>query len=113
VSGELLRDHPDLVEEYLATLVGAGRWAATHPDAARRAIAIETGSAEHWLDEGTAPDISARLTISLDPDLIEALTVRKDFLLRHGFIRADIDLAAWIDPRPLERVLARSAAIAA
>jgi ABC-type nitrate/sulfonate/bicarbonate transport system substrate-binding protein len=112
VSGALLREHPDLVDDYLATLVRAGIWAAAHPDQARRAIALETGSAEHWLDEGTASDIAERLAISLDPPLIAALAVRKDFLLRHGFIRNDVDIAAWIDPRPLERVLARLAAAA-
>jgi ABC-type nitrate/sulfonate/bicarbonate transport system substrate-binding protein len=109
VSGGLLREHPDVVDDYLATLVRAGEWAAAHPDAARRAIALETGSAEHWLDEGTVPDIAARLSISLDAPLVDALTVRKDFLRRHGFIANDVDIAAWIDPRPLERVRARFA----
>jgi ABC-type nitrate/sulfonate/bicarbonate transport system substrate-binding protein len=113
VSGALLRDHPDLVDDYLATLLRAGAWAAEHADATRRAIALETASSEQWLDEGTAPDIARQLTISLDPSLVEALTTRKDFLLRHGFIRSDVDIPAWIDPRPLERVRARHASAAA
>lgn len=113
VSGGLLREHPDLVDDYLATLVRAADWASRNQDAARRAIARETGSAEHWLDEGTAPDIAARLSISLDAPLVQALTVRKDFLLKHGFIAGDVDIGGWIDPRPLERVRARVLAHAA
>jgi ABC-type nitrate/sulfonate/bicarbonate transport system substrate-binding protein len=113
VSGQLLRDHPDIVDEYLATLVRAADWAAEHPDATRRALAIETGSAEYWLDEGTAPDIASRLAISLEEPLIAALTVRKDFLLQYGFIRNDFDVREWVDPRPLERVRRRARSLAA
>lgn len=113
VSGALLREHPDLVDDYLAALVRAADWAARNQDAARRAIALETGSAEHWLDEGTAPDIAGRLAISLAPELVAALTVRKDFLRTHGFIANDVDIAGWIDPGPLARVQARFAARAA
>lgn len=113
VSGQLLRDHPDLVDNYLETLVRAGDWAAQNPDATRRALAIETGSAEYWLDEGTSPDIASRLGISLDAELVNALEVRKDFLLRFGFITNDFDVRAWVDARPLERVRARTEARAA
>jgi len=113
VSGGLLRDHPDLVDDYLATLVRAADWAVQNPDQTRRALAIETGSAEYWLDEGTAPDIASRLAISLDEALVGALSNRKDFLLRHGFIGNDFDVRGWIDPRPLQRVRARTQSLAA
>lgn len=108
VSGRLLREHPDIVERYVAQLVRAADWAAHNEDAVRRKTAIETGTAEFWLDQGVGVDISKRLTLSLDDELISALESRKSFLLEHGFIRSDFDVRAWIDPRPLENARTRA-----
>jgi len=107
VSGRLLREHPDLVERYVAQLVRAADWASQNEDAARRAIAIETGSAEYWLDEGCKPDVTKRLGMSLDENLVKALEVRKNFLLEFGFLRRDFDIREWIDPRPLQNAMRR------
>ena len=41
------------------------------------------------------------LSPSLEPRLVEALTVRKDFLFKHGFIKKDFSVHDWIDPAPL------------
>jgi ABC-type nitrate/sulfonate/bicarbonate transport system substrate-binding protein len=95
VSGGLLREHPDLVARYVAQLERAAAWAREHPDEARRAVAIETGSAEYWLDEGTGAQTFAHLDMSFDPDLLQALDVRKNFLLERGFIKHDFDVFAW------------------
>lgn len=108
VSGRLLRDHPNIVERYVAQLIRAADWSAHNADAVRRATAIETGTAEFWLDQGVGPDISKRLTLSLDDKLISALESRKMFLLEHGFIRNDFDVRGWIDPRPLENARIRA-----
>lgn len=105
VSGPLLREHPELVARYVAQLVRAAAWATENEDAARRAIAIETGAAEYWLDEGCQPDVAHRLAFSLDEPLVEALEARKRFLLEHGFMRRDFDIRAWIDPQPLQNAL--------
>ena len=106
VSGPLLREHPDLVARYLAQLERAARWARENRDEALRAIAIETGSAEYWLPEGIGPETFAHLDMSFDPHLIDALEVRKNFLLERGFIKHDFDLRAWADPDVLRRALA-------
>jgi len=108
VSGRLLRNHPDLVERYVAQLVRAADWAAHNGDAVRRAMAIETGTAEFWLDQGVGVDVGKRLTLSLDDELVSALESRKSFLLEHGFIRRDFDVRAWIDPRPLRNAQTRA-----
>lgn len=105
VSGRLLREHPDLVDRYVFQLVRAARWASNNEDAARRAIAIETGSAEYWLDEGCRAGVAHRLSFSLDDELVRALEARKDFLLEFGFLRNDVDVRAWIDSRPLQNAL--------
>ncbi|MCC6780098.1 MAG: ABC transporter substrate-binding protein [Hyphomicrobiales bacterium] len=113
VSGRLLREHPDLVERYLVQLVRAARWASENEDAARRAIAIETGSAEYWLDEGCRSDVAHRLSFSLADELVRALAARKDFLLEFGFMRNDFDIRAWMDPRPLRNALRQAELTAA
>lgn len=105
VSGRLLREYPELVERYVMYLVRAVDWARQNKDAARRAIAIETGSAEYWLDKGCGADVTDRLNFSLDQSLLNALDARKKFLLDHGFLKKDFKLIDWCDPRPLENVM--------
>ena len=107
VSGSLLREHPELVERYVTQLIRAAQWASQNSDAARRAIAIETGSAEYWLDEGCRPEVTQRLSFSLDDDLVKALEMRKNFLLEFGFMRRDFDIREWIDARPLQNAMKR------
>jgi ABC-type nitrate/sulfonate/bicarbonate transport system substrate-binding protein len=75
-------------------------------------MAIETGTAEFWLDQGVGADVGKRLTLSLDDELVSALESRKSFLLEHGFIRRDFDVRAWIDPRPLRNAQTRAREVA-
>ena len=49
----------------------------------------------------------------LDPLNIEALSGYKDFLLQWGFLKADFDVNDWIDPNPLQQLLAGEAKKAA
>lgn len=106
VSGRLLREQPQLVDRYVAQVVRAAGWARQHSDQARRQLALETASAEAWLDEGTGANAVTKLDISLDESLLDALQRRKDFLLRWGFIRHDFDVREWVDPGPLARAQA-------
>lgn len=105
VSGGLLRERPDLVYRYVLQLVRASHWAKQHPAETKRVIAAETGTAEYWLDEGTSPDMSGLLEMSLSQTLIDALEVRKQFLLQHGFINNDFLIRDWINPEPLNRAI--------
>lgn len=107
VSGGLLRDHPDVVERYLMELIAASEWAKQNRRAAITALAVETGSAEYWLDKGCGRDVTDRLDFSLDQSLVQALQVRKNFLLQHGLLRKDFDLNDWMDPRPLQNAVKR------
>ncbi len=106
VSGALLRERPDLVDRYVLQLVKGARWARQNAAQARHMIAAETGTAEYWLDEGTAPDLADKLEMSLSEPLFEALEVRKNFLLEHGFIRNDFSIRDWVDSGPLQRAIA-------
>jgi ABC-type nitrate/sulfonate/bicarbonate transport system substrate-binding protein len=106
-SGGLVRDHPDLVERYVMKVITAADWAKRNKAAARSALAVETGSAEYWLDKGCGGDAADRLDVSFGEPLVRALEARKKFLLKHGFLRKDFDLHAWMDPRPLENATKR------
>lgn len=103
VSGGLLREHPDLVDRYVLQLLKTVQWGKTHADAVKRILAQELGVAEFWIGEGT----STSLDFSLDKAATDALEVRKNFLLEHGFIRNDVAIAQWADNGPLTRALAQ------
>jgi ABC-type nitrate/sulfonate/bicarbonate transport system substrate-binding protein len=62
-------------------------------------------ASQEQLDEDPAP-VADRLArehpaAALDAQHLAALTAQKDWLLTHGFLAGDVDVAAWIDPRPL------------
>jgi ABC-type nitrate/sulfonate/bicarbonate transport system substrate-binding protein len=107
VSGGLLRDHPELVERYLMKALAASEWAKQNRSAAITALAVETGSAEYWVDKGCGSDVANSLDFSLNESLVKALEVRKNFLLEHGFLRHDFSVRGWIDPRPLQNAIRR------
>jgi ABC-type nitrate/sulfonate/bicarbonate transport system substrate-binding protein len=97
VSGGLLRERPDLVQTYLQVLLRAVQWAQSHTAEVTRILALETGVAEFWVAEGTRPTIA----FSLGEREVQALTLRKAFLLRHGFMQQDFAIGDWLDTAPL------------
>jgi ABC-type nitrate/sulfonate/bicarbonate transport system substrate-binding protein len=103
VSAKLLKKRPDLVELYLLEALRAAKWARENSNEARRIIASKTSVVESLLVEG----VEQALDISLNEELVEALNLRKEFLLRHGFIPNDFDIHEWIDGEPLKRALER------
>jgi ABC-type nitrate/sulfonate/bicarbonate transport system substrate-binding protein len=107
VSARLLKERPDLVERYLVEALKAAEWARENGGEARRIIASKTSVIEALLVKG----VEQALDISLDEELIEALSLRKEFLLRHGFIPNDFDIRGWIDPEPLGRAKEKLAKI--
>lgn len=101
VSGELVRSRPDLVARYVAQVLRASRWARTHRREAAAIFAREVAVAEDWMAEAFDDTLYDSLEPTLQPELVQALRVRKDFLLQHGFIRNDFSIDDWIDPAPL------------
>ncbi len=103
VSASLIEQAFEAVALILAHSIAAAEWAKDHHREAVRIIASEQRVSEEVLDAA----YGARLTQELDIDLSTfrrtALANRKAFLLRHGFIQDDFEIAGWIDPRPLER----------
>lgn len=101
VSGQLVREHPDLVARYLAEVLRAARWAKSHRQEAQQIVAREVSVVDEWVPAAFDDSLFDNLEPSLRPELINALRIRKDFLLKHGFIRKDFSIDEWIEPGPL------------
>jgi len=101
VSGTLVREHPQIVARYLAQVLRAARWAKANRAEAAGIIAREVSVADEWLPDAFDDSLYDNLEPSLRPELVDALKTRKDFLLRHGFIRQDFSVDDWIAPGPL------------
>ncbi len=104
VSGELLDQRPDLVDRFLARVVRAGEWAATHPDETVLAISRETGWSERWVRRAYGDQVHHHLAANLDPASVTGLGQFINDLARAGAIPNDFDVNDWIDPAPLERL---------
>ncbi|MCB5187416.1 ABC transporter substrate-binding protein [Methylobacillus caricis] len=105
VDGELLRTRPDLVARFLSRIVQAGDWASAHEAETVAYIAKESGSTDEYIRKAYGNDIHLHQGTDLSPESIAALEGYKNFLLEWGFIKADFDVKAWIDPAPLAEVL--------
>lgn len=104
VDAALLEDHPHIVDRFLKRIVQIGDWARSHPAETVAYIARESGSTDDWVRKAYGADIHLHQGTDLEPASIEALSGYKTFLFEHGFIPADFDVLAWIDPAPLARV---------
>ncbi len=98
----LVRERPDVVAQYLRALNEAAQWASNHSEIATRTCAREVGAPEEWIAPAYRDEAANALSISLDDDLVRAVALQKKFLLDHGFIDQDFDLAEWLDTTPLE-----------
>lgn len=87
VDERLLEQEPERVVELLATLLRAGAWAETRADAVRAAYG--------------GRGVEKQLHADLSAHKLDALSAQKDFLLTHGFLGGDVNVAAWADPAPL------------
>jgi ABC-type nitrate/sulfonate/bicarbonate transport system substrate-binding protein len=106
VSGDLLRDRPDLVDRFLARVAAASDWSADNPDGTVRMIAGETGWAEPAVRRSFGPHVHRNLGLTLADDIVEPFGCFVTDLAVRGFIAAPFDVATWIDPAPLARVRA-------
>jgi ABC-type nitrate/sulfonate/bicarbonate transport system substrate-binding protein len=109
VSEQLLEARPDLVTRYLAALIRAGQWAADNASRTREILAAETGATVPSTRAAYGDDVHERLQFGLSLEMVAALTFQKDFLLREGFLPADVDIDAWLAPEPLSAAQRRAA----
>ena len=106
VHQDLLETHPDRVVRFLAVLLQAADWAAENPAEVARILSSETWAGAQGVRGAYRGDFHRTIHPNLAEDRLELLTQQKDFLLQHGFLAADFDVASWAEPAPL--VAARS-----
>lgn len=102
VDRRFLNEHPDVVVRYLAVLLRTAKWAERHPQEVLERLVPEGGGA-------TTADVLAShgdqvhrsFTPKLTEDYVRGLETQKNFLRDHGFLKADFDIAGWIDYGPL------------
>lgn len=96
-----LEENPELVTEFLVQTLRAADWAAAHPDEVRTVLAAETRAGA----EGVARAYAEGFHTDLAPDLSDArldlLHAQQEFLHRHGFLAAPVDVRAWAAHGPL------------
>lgn len=100
--GQLLRERPDAVARVVRAILDGGAWARAHPAETRAYIGRETGSTEEWVRFAYGDDLHLQLGTALAAEDLTALQHFADFLHRHDFLPAPVDVAGWADPAPLE-----------
>lgn len=103
VSARLLAERPDLVDRWMARLLGAQDWASRHVSQVRRIFANDTGLPEALLDSAYSERLTAQVDISLSRRRISLLHGKFDHLLRHGFLDKPFDFEGFLDAGPLDR----------
>ncbi|MEP9375947.1 ABC transporter substrate-binding protein [Aquabacter sp. CN5-332] len=102
VHEDLLAQHPDWVVAFLAETLRAADWAAADAHAVKEIVARETQAPVEEMEKTYGPDFHATLHPDLSGERLGLLGIQKDFLLRHGFLARDFDLADWVEPGPLQ-----------
>jgi sulfonate transport system substrate-binding protein len=75
--------------------------ALAHPGQALERVASDLHFAPEQL-AASYDNVAEGLQIDLNPTLVEALRVQKDFLLKHGLIDTDFDFDEWVDASLLQ-----------
>jgi ABC-type nitrate/sulfonate/bicarbonate transport system substrate-binding protein len=102
VNAELIEQRPDFVARVYVRALQAVEWAKNNRSEALRIVAREQGRTELQVEETFGKNFPAVFEVGLDPKNIEGLRTVKDFALRHGYLKKDFSVDAWIDPRPLQ-----------
>jgi hypothetical protein len=98
----LLRERPRHVVGLLAVLLRAGAWAREHPTEATALLAADAGVSTTQLVAAHGPALAQTLLLGLDEHReLVPLRARHAHLRGEGLLEHDVDLRAWVDPRPL------------
>lgn len=101
VDARLLERRPTLVVRLLAVMLRAGAWAAEQPQNAAPLIAADLGVTTEQLAGAHGHGLGEQLQVDLSERKLAALRTQHEFLRTYGFLDEDVDLGAWVDPRPL------------
>jgi len=112
VHQDLIDNHFDHLVRFLAATLRAADWAADHVDELRTFLGSETRGTAESVIAAYGEDFHKTLHPTLGAERLDLFAQQKKFLLIHGFLDADFDLASWTDERPLAaayELLAREA----
>ncbi len=101
VHESLLETHFDVVVRFLAQTLRAADWAANNLRGVYDILKRETRAGDEGVAAAYRDGFHANLHPDLSPERVDLLRIQKTFMLVHGFLDADFDLDAWLDPRPL------------
>ncbi len=104
VDQDLLDGRPDLVARFMKRIVEAGEWARSHPTETHGFIARETSSFPDLIRAAYGENVHQNLDTFLNEEAVDALVDFKDFLFRHGFLKADFDARAWVSYKAFEQL---------
>lgn len=113
VHQDLLDRNFDLAVRFLDVSLRAADWAAENLPALQALLQKQTHAEPVGVETAYRNNFHRSLHPDLAPDRIDLLKRQTRFLWLHGFLEHDVDIDAWIDPRPLAAAQALRAARAA
>ena len=92
----MAEQHPELAVTFMKGMIKVGRWANEHKHAAAAILDKQT----YYLDvEDTYRGIKdVDMVPNLSAQNMAAVEIGKDFMVRHGYIENDFDVAEWAAP---------------
>ncbi|AHF93254.1 nitrate ABC transporter substrate-binding protein [Opitutaceae bacterium TAV5] len=96
VDQDLVDKKPGVAVAYLRAVIRAGRWANAHHEAA--AALLHPFSLQPTVEDTARAIESIDLVPNLSPQNIAGITIEKDFLLSHGYVKRDFDVKQWAAP---------------
>jgi len=93
---EMAEKHPELVVAFMKGMIRVGRWSNEH----KHAAAVILNKQTYYLDEeDTYRGIkSIDMVPNLSPQNLASIEIGKDFMLKHGYIKNDLDVHKWAAP---------------
>ena len=94
------QQQPELVVAFMKGMIRVGRWSNEH----KRAAAAILNKQTYYLDtEDTYRGIKhVDMVPNLSPQNMASIEIGKDFMLKHKYIKNDIDVHKWAAPEFLE-----------
>ena len=97
----MAEQHPELVVTFMKGMIKVGRWANAHKHAAASILDKQT----YYVDvEHTYRGIRhIDMVPNLSPQNLASVEIGKDFMLSHGYIKNDFEVAEWAAPEFAEQ----------
>lgn len=106
VSRPLAEERPDVVVEFLRQVILAARWAQDHYDEVLTLFARQLNGTRGEVASALPIGFNRRLEPSLSAGRLALLEGQKHFLLTHGYLERDFDLADFADDSFLRKAQA-------